>query len=56
MYKVVKETGPDHAKVFDVMVYVNEKEMGLGVGESKKQAEQKAAEDALSKIEGDESH
>ena len=50
-YNVVQETGPDHAKTFHVMVYVNEKEMGLGVGDSKKQAEQKAALEALSKVE-----
>ncbi len=51
VYKVVQETGPDHAKIFHVMVFVEDKEMGLGVGESKKQAEQKAAFNALSKIE-----
>ena len=50
MYKVVQETGPDHAKVFHVKVIVDEKEVGMGLGESKKQAEQQAAFDALSKI------
>jgi ribonuclease-3 len=49
LYKVVDETGPDHAKVFHVMVFVNEKEVGIGTGASKKEAEQRAAFDALSK-------
>lgn len=50
VYKVVQETGPDHAKVFHVMVLVEGKEMGMGIGESKKQAEQQAAFNALSKL------
>jgi len=49
IYKVVEETGPDHSKIFHVIVYVNEKEMGVGIGASKKEAEQRAAFDALSK-------
>lgn len=49
VYKVVDETGPDHSKVFHVMVFVNEKESGIGMGASKKEAEQRAAFDALSK-------
>ncbi len=50
VYKVVQETGPDHAKIFHVMVLVEGKEMGVGLGESKKQAEQQAAFNALSKL------
>jgi ribonuclease-3 len=52
VYKVVQETGPDHAKVFHVMVYVGEVEAGIGIGASKKEAEQRAAFEALSKIRG----
>lgn len=48
-YKIVQETGPDHAKIFHCVVMVADKEVGLGLGESKKQAEQQAAFDALSK-------
>lgn len=48
-YKVVDETGPDHAKIFHVMVFIDEKEAGVGMGASKKEAEQRAAFDALSK-------
>jgi len=49
VYKVVDETGPDHSKIFHVMVYVDEKEAGQGQGASKKEAEQQAALKALSK-------
>lgn len=52
LYKVLQETGPDHSKVFHVMVLVDEKEAGIGMGVSKKEAEQRAAFDALSKISG----
>jgi dsRNA-specific ribonuclease len=36
-----------------VIVYLEEKEMGIGLGASKKEAEQKAAFEALSKLETD---
>jgi ribonuclease III len=49
VYKVVDETGPDHAKIFHVMVFIDDKEVGIGLGASKKEAEQRAAFDALSK-------
>jgi len=49
-YKVIKETGPDHDKVFYVDVVWKNKILGTGVGKSKKQAEQKAAKAALDKI------
>lgn len=51
LYKVVQESGPDHAKMFHVIVYIEEQQAGIGVGSTKKEAEQKAAFDALSKIE-----
>lgn len=46
-YKVVKETGPDHAKNFVLEVSVNGKVLGVGKGNNKSIAEQKAAERAL---------
>ncbi len=49
VYQVVEESGPDHAKMFHVIVSVSGEERGLGVGRSKKEAEQKAAFDALAK-------
>lgn len=50
VYKVIEEGGPDHAKVFHVLVSVNEEELGIGMGASKKEAEQRAAFAALSKM------
>jgi ribonuclease-3 len=50
IYKVAGETGPDHSKIFHVIVYVEDKETGIGLGASKKEAEQRAAFDALSKM------
>jgi len=51
VYKVLKEEGPDHAKMFHIAVLINEEEVGEGTGNSKKDAEQKAAKSALLKIE-----
>lgn len=48
-YKVLNETGPDHDKIFEVGVYLNENMVGKGSGPSKQEAEQKAAEAALEK-------
>lgn len=49
-YKVVAETGPDHNKSFHVNVTHERKTIGKGQGRSKKTAEQRAAFDALQKI------
>lgn len=46
-YVVLRETGPDHQKLFEVEVYIHEKLWGIGQGHSKKEAEQKAAQRAL---------
>ncbi len=51
IYKIIQEEGPDHAKSFLVGVYVDEKCIGKGEGFSKKEAEQKAAENALQNME-----
>ena len=50
-YKVVGQSGPDHAKVFDVEVVLNDESLGRGTGKRLKEAEQKAAEKALQHIE-----
>lgn len=42
-YIIIDEKGPDHDKVFTAAVYYMQKEIGRGVGHSKKEAEQKAA-------------
>jgi ribonuclease-3 len=49
-YEVVEENGPEHKKTFRVAAKVKGKQMGFGVGKTKKQAEQKAAKIALGKL------
>ena len=46
-YRLVKETGPDHCRVFVMEVSVNGQPVGQGEGRSKKEAEQAAAASAL---------
>ncbi|MBS0166614.1 MAG: ribonuclease III [Nitrospira sp.] len=50
-YLVVGETGPDHQKLFEVEVQVNHRVVGIGRGNSKKEAEQEAARRALEEME-----
>ena len=49
VYNVVNEHGPDHNKIFDIEVSIGNKVIGRGSGKSKKEAEQKAAEEAIKK-------
>ena len=48
-YQVVSETGPAHAKNFEVAVLINGRQSGQGQGRSKKLAEQEAAKNAFEK-------
>lgn len=50
VYEEIGEFGPDHEKVFKFVVKLNGKAIGSGEGKSKKEAEQAAAGDALSKM------
>lgn len=50
-YKVLEEKGPDHQKIFKVGVFVNAEKWGEGEGFSKQKAEERAAFEALQKIE-----
>jgi len=52
-YILVKEYGPDHKKTFSVNVTVRNQVLGTGSGTSKKNAEQKAAQEALRHLEGE---
>ena len=47
-YKILKEEGPEHDKIFYMNVYFNDKILGSGKGRNKKEAEQMAAKQALS--------
>jgi ribonuclease III len=46
-YRVTSESGPDHRKQFEVEAWVNGELAGRGAGRTKKEAEQKAAKEAL---------
>lgn len=50
-YRVVKETGSDHCKVFHVEALIEDKVVGEGIGSSKKEAEQAAAHVAMQLLE-----
>jgi ribonuclease-3 len=49
-YSVISESGPSHDKRFVVAVLINSEEYGRGEGRSKKDAEQKAANQALKRL------
>lgn len=46
-YRIIKEVGPDHDKVFTVAVYFGEEQIALGKGTSKQGAETDAARQAI---------
>lgn len=46
-YKTLKEIGPDHNKKFTLGVFLGDVQVATGIGPSKQEAEQKAAEKAL---------
>ena len=50
-YRLVGESGPDHAKTFSMEVLLNGQPVGSGEGRSKKEAEQAAAKAAVEKLE-----
>ena len=50
VYSLVSETGPDHLKNFVMEVFVNLQKCGKGEGPNKKEAQQRAAEDACKKL------
>ena len=50
VYELRSESGPDHAKVFEVAVLLNGNTVGIGTGSSKKRAEQDAAKVALKSL------
>ncbi len=49
-YRVLEESGPDHAKHFVVGAYVENKIYGQGEGASKQEAQQSAATEGLDKL------
>lgn len=49
-YKVLKETGPDHAKIFEIGLYVGGDLIATGKGSSKQEAQVEAAAKGLKKM------
>lgn len=49
-YIIQKEEGPEHRKEFTIAVYYEKNMLGIGIGLSKKEAEENAAKNALEKI------
>ena len=49
-YSVTRESGPPHMKTFYVEVSIGDRILGRGQGRSKKEAEKKAAEEALNAL------
>ncbi|MBI5412526.1 ribonuclease III [Candidatus Peregrinibacteria bacterium] len=47
IYQLLQEAGPDHDKKFTMGAYIEDRLVGRGIGNSKQNAEQKAAENAL---------
>lgn len=48
-YEIVHEEGPANDKTYEAVVYMDEILMGRGIGKTKKEAEQNAAKEALTK-------
>lgn len=46
-YEICGESGPEHDKIFEVRVFVGDKNLGEGAGKTKKAAEQQAAYKAI---------
>lgn len=50
VYRIIKEEGPDHAKIYTTGVFLNNKLIAEGSGHSKQEAEKNAAANALKVI------
>ncbi|MBD5134055.1 MAG: ribonuclease III [Clostridiales bacterium] len=51
-YRLVRESGPDHCRSFEMEASVDGEVIGTGAGRTKKEAEQMAAKAALEKLNG----
>lgn len=49
-YKILDETGPEHSKEYTIGVFFKDKLLARAVGRSKKEAEEKAAENAFKNL------
>lgn len=53
-YDVIHDEGPDHDKTIWMQVTVNGKRFGTGIGKNKKEAAQRAAKEAIQKLQNGE--
>ena len=51
VYQIIAESGPDHAKQFTARVAIDGKVYGVGKGNRKQEAEKRAAEAALARVQ-----
>lgn len=49
-YKIIKESGPAHKKIYEIAVFYHNNEIGRGKAKTKKEAEKIAALDAINKL------
>jgi ribonuclease III len=49
-YRIAAQTGPDHLKQFTIELIIKGEVYGRGIGKNKKEAEQRAAKEALDKL------
>jgi ribonuclease-3 len=49
-YRIVDEYGPDHEKVFVIQVFWDSEAFAYGRGSSKREAQRKAAKEALKRL------
>src|SRR5438067_782952 len=52
-YHMVQEQGPDHDKTFEIAAHIGDREYARGIGKTKKEAEQRAAESALRALDAE---
>mgnify|MGYP001277196984 FL=1 len=50
IYTVIQESGPDHSKIYTVKLVINDEDITMGSGSSKRKAESDAAKKALELI------
>lgn len=53
MYRLLSETGPDHSKMFQISAEIKNRKFTPAWGRTKKDAEQRAAGNALAELQGD---
>ena len=51
-YEIVRVEGEDHAREYEIAVFVRDRRLGAGRGSSKKLAEEAAAREALNSLQG----